>query len=232
MKNSVPTLLSFNGGYVDTMGFLTLQNLFTAHVTGNFVMIGDALANGSSGIYAKLLALPVFCITILISRSIMLRLAPSDHRALRAMLVVKVALFAVAAGFAIWHGPFDVPDSPGLILTGMVLVAAMAIQNGIHRVHLKDAPPTTLMTGTTTQIMLDLAQLLYPQSTEDPAVVRARMTRFLIAVVVFAAGCALAALGYVVLGLWSYVIPPLVALAVLIVHQTLPRPPGLDQTAH
>lgn len=216
MKNAIPTLLSFNGGYVDTIGFLTLQNLFTAHVTGNFVMIGDAMANGSSGIYAKLLALPVFCVTILLSRSIMLRLAPSEHRAMRSMLVVKLLLFTLAAALAIWLGPFEVPDTPALILTGMVLVIAMAIQNGIHRVHLKDAPPTTLMTGTTTQIMLDLAQLMYPHSDEDPAVVRARMMRFLIAVAVFALGCALAAAAYVFAGLYSYLIPPLVALLILL----------------
>ena len=218
MKNTVPTLLSFNGGYVDTMGFLTLQNLFTAHVTGNFVMIGDALANGSSGIYTKLLALPVFCVTILISHSIMLRIGPSEHRAMRTMLAVKVLLFALAALIAITHGPFELPDTPALMATGMLLVAAMAIQNGIHRVHLKDAPPTTLMTGTTTQIMLDLALLFYPQSKEDPAVIKARMARFLIAVTVFALGCALAAGAYVVLGLWSYVIPPVVALTVLGAH--------------
>ena len=218
MKNSVPMLLSFNGGYVDTIGFLTLQNLFTAHVTGNFVMIGDALANGSTGIFAKLLALPVFCVAILISRSIMLRLAASEHRAMRTMLVVKVLLFALAAAIAINHGPFDVPDSSALIVTGMLLVAAMAIQNGIHRVHLKDAPPTTLMTGTTTQIMLDLALLMSPQAKEDPAVIKARMVRFLIAVVVFALGCALAAGAYVLVGLWGYLLPPLVALAILAVH--------------
>ena len=182
-------------------------------------MIGDALANGSSGIYAKLLALPVFCITILISRSIMLRLANSEPRAMRIMLVVKALLFAGAAVIAIAHGPFTIPDSPALILTGMMLVAAMAIQNGIHRVHLKDAPPTTLMTGTTTQVMLDLALLLYPQSKEDPAVVKARMGRFLIAVIVFALGCGLAAGAYVVAGLWSYLLPPLVGLAVLAAHR-------------
>jgi uncharacterized membrane protein YoaK (UPF0700 family) len=42
------------------------------------------------------------------------------------------------------------------VITGMVLVAAMAVQNEVHRVHLGNAPPSTLMTGTTTQIMIDL----------------------------------------------------------------------------
>jgi uncharacterized membrane protein YoaK (UPF0700 family) len=37
MKIALPTLLSFNGGYVDTAGYLALQGLFSAHVTGNFV---------------------------------------------------------------------------------------------------------------------------------------------------------------------------------------------------
>ncbi|WP_420820207.1 DUF1275 family protein [Salinicola peritrichatus] len=45
----------------------------------------------------------------------------------------------------------------------MLLVAGMAIQNAAHRLHLSSAPPSTLMTGTTTQVMLDLANLLLHQ---------------------------------------------------------------------
>ena len=55
----LPLVLSLNAGYVDTAGFLALQGLFTAHVTGNFVTLGASLVLGTSGAVAKLLALPV-----------------------------------------------------------------------------------------------------------------------------------------------------------------------------
>jgi len=66
MKRATPILLSLNAGYVDTAGFLALQGLFAAHVTGNFVTLGMALVSGASGIWAKILALPVFCLIVFI----------------------------------------------------------------------------------------------------------------------------------------------------------------------
>ena len=160
MKQGTSLLLSLNGGYVDTAGFLALQGLFTAHVTGNFVTFGAALVNGTSGAFAKLLALPVFCLTILLTRMISLRFGASGSTALKTMLGIKVLLLALAAALALAWGPFPDGDTWRAILTGMILVCAMAIQNASHRVHLPKIPPSTLMTGTTTQIMLDLADLL------------------------------------------------------------------------
>jgi uncharacterized membrane protein YoaK (UPF0700 family) len=57
LKPTLPVLLSFNGGYVDGAGYLALQGLFTAHVTGNFVTLGAALVFGTAGVLTKLLAL-------------------------------------------------------------------------------------------------------------------------------------------------------------------------------
>ena len=65
---TVPLLLGVNGGFVDTAGFLALQGLFTAHVTGNFVTLGAAVVFGTSGTAAKILALPTFCAVILLAR--------------------------------------------------------------------------------------------------------------------------------------------------------------------
>jgi uncharacterized membrane protein YoaK (UPF0700 family) len=58
--------IEFNAGFVDTAGFLGLQGLFTAHVTGNFVTLGAALVFGTQGIIAKLIALPEFLIVIVV----------------------------------------------------------------------------------------------------------------------------------------------------------------------
>ena len=68
MKPSLPVLLSVNGGYVDAAGFLALHGLFTTHVTGNFVTLGAALVNGTSGALAKVLALPMFCVVVMAVR--------------------------------------------------------------------------------------------------------------------------------------------------------------------
>ena len=67
-------LLAFTGGFVDTLGFVALFGLFTAHVTGNFVLIGAAMAgDGHAGVVGKLLALPTFVIGVAATRLFQLR---------------------------------------------------------------------------------------------------------------------------------------------------------------
>ncbi|WP_331375105.1 YoaK family protein [Sinorhizobium chiapasense] len=62
----------------------------------------------------------------------------------------------------------------------------MAIQNGLHRAHLSKAPPSTLMTGTTTQIMLDLADVRADPKADEVAAAKTRVTKMAAAVALFA----------------------------------------------
>ncbi|GJD64604.1 YoaK family protein [Methylobacterium frigidaeris] len=206
MRPSLAQILSFVGGYVDTLGFLALQGLFTAHVTGNFVTFGAAMVHGATGAWAKLLVLPVFCIAVLLTRLASRRLDETGRPALRVLLAAQCTFLFLGAVLAVALGPFADADRPAALLTGMVLVAAMAVQNAAHRAHLPEAPPSTLMTGTTTQIMIDLADLLRGVPAEHAA--RSRIARMSAAVAAFALGCGLAALLYYLVGLAALALAP------------------------
>ena len=226
MKLTLPAVLSFNGGYVDTAGYLALQGLFTAHVTGNFVTIGAALVFGTSGIVAKLLALPVFCIVIVATRLASFNL-PARWPALETMLSLKLLLLLVAAVLAIAMGPFGNADGAPAIIVGMMLVSAMAIQNAAHRIHLSAAPPTTLMTGTTTQMMIDIADMIrgVPGAARDA--MKSRLRGMGVAVTSFAAGAAAGALLFHAIGSWCFALPPAVALlARITAKSSLTAPTG------
>jgi uncharacterized membrane protein YoaK (UPF0700 family) len=218
MRCSLPAVQSITAGYADTSGFLALKGLFTSHVTGNFVTLGAAFVYGTSGALAKTLALPMFCLAVLLCRLWAFRLKAAGRPVLRSLLTLQMVLFTLAAGLAAWLGPLDNPDAgPGLVV-GMTLVAAMAMQNAAHRAHLAHTPPSTIMTGTTTQIMLDLAEMLHGVRPEVAAITRERLKRLTLSVVVFAAGCGFAALLYAQLREWCFCVLPMLGIATLMLR--------------
>lgn len=208
-------LLAFNGGFADAAGFLGLDGLFTAHVTGNFVTLGAALVFGTAGVIAKLAALPEFAVVIVAAHAAGGALARRGRPALRWLLGAEVGLLAAFFGCAVTLGPFPHSDTPAALLTGFAGVAAMAVQNALQRAYLASLPPTTIMTGNTTQAALDVAELL-GGGRGDPAqraIVRARLMRTLTAIAWFAGGCAAAAALYAWSGFWCLAVPVAIGLA-------------------
>jgi uncharacterized membrane protein YoaK (UPF0700 family) len=223
MKPSLPILLSVNGGYVDAAGYLALHGLFTTHVTGNFVTLGASLVLGTSGVLAKLLALPMFCIVVFGIRLLSAALVAKRLPALRTILGLKVVLLTAGAALAIWFGPFADGDGWAALTTGMALVAAMAIQNAIHRIHMGALPPTTIMTGNTIQIMVDLADLARGVAPDARAAIHSRLSKMSAGVAAFAMGCGAAALIYAKQGIWCFTIPPLIAACTLWLGESVPE---------
>jgi uncharacterized membrane protein YoaK (UPF0700 family) len=215
---ALPVLLSLIAGYVDTAGYVALQGLFTAHVTGNFVTLGASLMSGTSGALAKLLALPTFCVMIVVTRLLNYGLPARGLPPLRTLLIFKVLLLAVAAALALRFGPFTNGDSGPAVVLGLTLVAAMAIQNAVQRIHLGGSPPTTLMTGTTTQIMIDVADLTRNLPADKKQVARTRLGRMTASLFAFAFGCAAAALVYSRAGIYCFIVPPLLGVGALMLR--------------
>jgi uncharacterized membrane protein YoaK (UPF0700 family) len=156
----IAALMSFNGGFVDTAGFFGLQGLFTAHVTGNFVMLAATLIMGTHGVIAKLLALPEFVLIVALARIVGSALRVRGLPALRILLTAKVGFLLAFFVTAVTLGPFPDSDAPAALLAAFAGVAGMAVQNAVQRVHFANIPPTTLMTGNTTQAALDAVDLI------------------------------------------------------------------------
>jgi uncharacterized membrane protein YoaK (UPF0700 family) len=221
---AIAALLSFNGGFVDTAGFLGLAGLFTAHVTGNFVTLGAALVMGTHGIIGKLLALPVFILAIALGRLAGAALRARKLPVLRILLAVEVGLLFLFFALAVIFGPFPDADSPAALATGFAGISAMALQNAVQRVHLSNLPPTTLMTGSTTQATIDAVDLISGADPDNAAAIRTRFGRLSLSIFYFAAGCAMSATLYWRVGLWCLAVAVIVgALAAMMQAEAAPK---------
>lgn len=184
--------LAFVAGFVDTCGFIALFGLFTAHVTGNFVVIGASLVEPRPGLVTKLLALPVFVVAVATTHLVMLARTkagrPNPVFALLLQAVLLAAFLAVGlAALPIIHG-----DQPLAMLAGLLGVTAMGVQNAASRVPFKDFTPTTVMTGNTTQLVMDVVDMMRGQGAE----VSARFHKLWPIVLAFAIGAITGALGF------------------------------------
>jgi uncharacterized membrane protein YoaK (UPF0700 family) len=200
-------LLSFNAGFVDTTGFLGLQGLFLAHITGNFVTLAATLVMGTHGVLAKVLVLPEFILVLALGRLGVARMKARGRPILRVALAAMMCALLAFFVLAVVYGPFPDSDAPAALITAFAGLTAMAMQNAVQRVHFASLPPTTLMTGNITQAVIDAGDLIWKLEPVDAAAVRARLGRTLRGIVSFACGCALAALLYYWFGFWCLAVP-------------------------
>ena len=64
----LPTVLSLIAGSVDAITFLGLGGLFTAHITGNLVILAAHLVSGGNAEWAPILSVPVFVAVLGLTR--------------------------------------------------------------------------------------------------------------------------------------------------------------------
>lgn len=213
--------LSFLAGYVDTLGFIALFGLFTAHVTGNFILIGAALASADHlSLLLKLLAFPAFILGVAVTP---LLIAWCTARAVRPLPVAfSLQLIFLAAFMLFGMAAMPLGETAGTLAmaAGLFGAAAMGVHSATSRLLLGQLAPTSMMTGNVTQIVIDTVEFLRG---ERGAGLGARCAKFVWPVIAFGAGAIASAFLWHAIGFIALCLP-LAILAVLI-RMELAAPP-------
>ena len=224
----LPTVLSVIAGSVDAIGFLGLGGLFTAHVTGNLVILAGHLARGGKAPVAPMLSVPVFVAALGLTRLLASALERIGFASLRPLLLLQ---FLLLAGFFVLcasAGPRIDPDATKAILAGMLGVSAMAVQNALVQISLQGAPSTAVMTTNITRFTMDVVDVMLGRMSADVTKAHDRAMRTLPAIVGFAVGCGLGATCEAAIGLWSLALPAGLALVAVAMGMTTDLEGGHD----
>jgi uncharacterized membrane protein YoaK (UPF0700 family) len=189
-------ILSSVSGFVDTAGFVLLFGLFTAHVTGNFVLAGAAIAGSRDGGVGGRLAMFLFFMAGVFASSLMASgLRNTGRSVLRPLLIVEAGLLAafMLGGVVLSPQTAHNADAWQVIVVGGIGVLAMGIQNALMRDALPTYLPTTVMTGNFTMFTMDLliqARSAGHTTSEERDKSAVRLRRLLPVMSGFLLGCA------------------------------------------
>src|SRR5262245_40685085 len=125
LEARLPPLLSVIAGMVDLTGFFTLGHVFTAHVTGNLVVVAAAAGQAGPLNLTQALAIPVFMLAL---AGVWL-IAQVSHRRgpglASLLLLVQFLLLAALLVFSVITRPSV--DPRGLMAGIAVIVAVSAM---------------------------------------------------------------------------------------------------------
>lgn len=197
-------------GFTDVLGFISLDKLFTAHITGNIVVAIAELISHAPGVAAKILSLPLF-LAIAIAITAWIESCGQTKQLLASLFIMESLLLLgfLAAGLTII--PFSAVSSWPYIGGALLSVAAMAIHNTLLRTYMRTFPPCTVMTGNLTQLIVDIVGYSWGFRESYPLEKRSQNLEgircFGNVFIAFLLGGAIAAIGYVLTGFWILVLP-------------------------
>src|ERR1700738_3360619 len=123
----LPFALSAVAGSVDVIGFLALDGLFTAHITGNIVVIAARFVAGGQAALSHLLAVPVFMLVLGLTRLFAAWLERARIPSLAPLLLLELVLFVSFVAVRLGTVHPDDPNAASMVCAGMLGVAAMAV---------------------------------------------------------------------------------------------------------
>jgi uncharacterized membrane protein YoaK (UPF0700 family) len=194
-------ILAFSAGFVDTSTFTVADGLFSAHITGNFVVFAYKLCNHPTiDAFINLVSFPVFISAVILTRKF------DNLYKNESGIFATIGVFLILAGFiAFFLKQNNVETGFMYHCMLMLIVFSMGIQNTVNRLYINSVfGPTTVMTGNVTKTVLDFFSFLSNDQNLEKLI---ELKKSLVLLTGFLTGCILGAFISNSFGLVSMLIP-------------------------
>jgi uncharacterized membrane protein YoaK (UPF0700 family) len=206
MGTSIVWVLSAIAGAVDVIGFLSF-GIFTAHITGNVVLMAALIARGGALDMAQIAAIPVFILAVA-ATSIVANISNRQGAPLeRVLLMVHFCLLCCVLTVSVFihagtakHG---FPRATG----AMLAVCAMGCQFALLRLAVPGVPSTAVMTGNLATMTLAATELVFSGDPARTALAKQKFIASTRLLTGFFVGCLSGAAALYAMGDWAWALP-------------------------
>jgi uncharacterized membrane protein YoaK (UPF0700 family) len=115
----LPFVLSLIAGSTDVIGFLGLNGLFTAHITGNLVVLAARVVAGDRTVLSYLLSVPVFMLVLFLTSLFASGLRRFGVSTLRPLLLLQLIFIVAFFMLCVIPGPWRDANATLAIVAGM-----------------------------------------------------------------------------------------------------------------
>jgi uncharacterized membrane protein YoaK (UPF0700 family) len=214
-------LLSCIAASTDVIGFLGL-GVFTAHITGNIViLVAHLVAHGRGGV-AEMISVPVFMAALFLTRWLTIRLESQRPELSVRVLLILQFVFLLVFFLITWAlSPIGNVDTFWPVIAGMCGVVALAVQDVLVQTALPRAPSTTVLTTNLTKFAIAGVETVAGRPAGRQAA-RETFNRIVPTIVGFTGGSAVG--GFLVwqLGMTALLFPLLLSLAAILARDSRP----------
>jgi uncharacterized membrane protein YoaK (UPF0700 family) len=191
--------------------FIGLGGLFTAHITGNLVVLIARVVAGEHAPIPYILSVPAFIAALAVTTLLAALLGRARIASLRPLLILqRLLLFGCFIICVATDVRID-PVGGRALIAGMLAVSAMAVQNAIAQVSIKDMPATAVM------LVVDFIAVLSERDRNLAPKAGARAKHTGPTILGFLLGCGLGAGCEVFFGLWALALPTGLAFLALVI---------------
>jgi uncharacterized membrane protein YoaK (UPF0700 family) len=174
-RDSLVLLLAWTAGTVDAIGFLGLNHVFTANMTGNTVLLGLTLGQGQGfATIPNMLALLGFGVGVALGAAIVEQGGKPGEWNRRVTAAIFLEGVMLAAFTVLWHAAPGGTERTSAVLYSLIALSALAmgIQSAaVRRLNLPGVA-TTYVTGTITTLIAGLTSRMRqapPKAAEEGA---------------------------------------------------------------